>query len=272
MPGNYFELIKANETDWDLFLLSIEICRIIEPELVSSVYTGFVDEISSECLEKISRDEDLYGRIEAVNSILYDRYGFSGNEEDYYDPSNSYMTRVIECRKGIPITLSILYSEVASRVGVDLYYVALPGHFLLKFKKSNQEIFIDAFSEGKMILPSECRQLVENIYGKQIEFKPSFLQRANKRTILLRLLVNLKQIYRVKKHDSKLLDVIEHRIPLMVDPVREILERGLTRLSLRDYQGAMGDIEMFLENNSDEKIKEVLTSRLRKIRELAKGN
>lgn len=265
----YFELIRQNETKWDLFDLAVEICRIIEPDLDSKPYQNFIGEMVLESLDRVEANSDAYTQVEALNTVIFGHYGFTGNEDDYYNPSNSYMTRVLEQRKGIPITLSILYREIASRIGLKLSCVALPGHFLLKFRMSGQEIFIDAFAQGKMILPDECRELVQRIYRNQIDFKPSFLQKSNNRTCLLRLLVNLKQVYRTQGDNLKLLEVIEHRIPLLMDPSREILERGLIFLSLKKYSRAILDIESFLAKNKDQKIKEALTSRLHQIRRLA---
>jgi regulator of sirC expression with transglutaminase-like and TPR domain len=267
--GKYFQLIRADEADWDLYRLTLEICRIFESEIDFNPYQEFVNQLAAESRAELGSEKDLYSQIEAMNSIIYGRYGFRANREDYQNPLNSYMTAVIDRRLGIPITLSILYREIASRIGLSLNCVGLPGHFLLKFRHSNQEIFIDAFAEGKMILADECRQMVQTIYAGRIDFKPAFLQRVGIRATLLRLLVNLKQIYRNLGLQRELLRVIEHRIPLLNDPHREILERGLTRLGLKDYQGAIDDIDFFLDHTSDERIRKILTARLEKIRRLS---
>jgi len=269
--GNYFTLIKSGEADWNLFRLSVEICRIVDPELCFDTYNQFIDQLAGECRKGIEENGDVYSTIEAINSVLYDRYGFHGNEEDYYDPRNSYMTSVLDRRKGIPITLSVLYREISSRIGLDLTCVALPGHFLLKLRHSGREMFIDAYSAGKILLASECRQLVEEIYDGQVEFKPGFLQRIGKKTVLLRLLVNLKQIYQAQGDHLKLIAVLDHRIPLLIDPNREILERGLTRLSVEDYRGAADDIRFFMDHTDDTEIKEALGAKLDRIRRLARG-
>jgi regulator of sirC expression with transglutaminase-like and TPR domain len=101
---------------------------------------------------------------------------------------------------------------------------------------------------------------------------PETLATASNRVVILRLLMNLKAIYRQQGNLALLLEVLERRIPLMLDPLPEILERGLTKLSLEDYGGALEDIEYYLQHAQDTSMKEVVEQQIDRIRKLARGD
>ncbi len=268
---DYQTLILEPETEWNLFRLSLEIGRVLVPRIDFVPHLELLEEIVDEIRSRISPESDTYSVIEAINQTLFAEYRFAANDRDYYDPQNSMMPNVLERRKGIPITLTILYREVAHRVGMNLRCVAMPGHFLLKYRMPQREIFIDAFHRGQILLGDECCDLMESVTGKRSE-APEALATASNSTVILRLLMNLKAIYRQQGNLALLLEVMERRIPLLTDPLPEILERGLTKLSLEHYGGALEDIEYYLEHAQDTSMKEVVEQQIDRIRRLARGD
>ena len=144
------------------------------------------------------------GLIAGINQFLFKEQGFTGDEENYYDPENSYLNRVIDRRLGNPISLSMIYLGVCRRLKLPVTGIGLPGHFLCRFQDPRQEIYIDAFNRGRVLTKADCMK-----YLKQAgyEFHEAFLVPASPRRILLRMCSNLHQIYQregQKTHASRL--------------------------------------------------------------------
>src|SRR5262249_4003203 len=133
--------------------------------------------------------------ILALNGIMFLEIGFQGNAENYYDPRNSYLNEVLDRRLGIPITLSLVYMEVAKRIGFQLHGVGMPGHFIVKHRAGSGEIFIARFNEGRMRNEGDCANLVAEMSGGKLQIRPEHLVAATKKQILTRMLANLVRIY-----------------------------------------------------------------------------
>ena len=217
-------------------------------------------------------ENNTYDIINILNAVLFDSLGFDGNKDDYYNVENSYMNFVLEKRKGIPISLSVLYQKIASGVGLKLLPVAMPGHFLLKFSMPSRELFIDPFNRGEILLEDGCQERLEQVYQEVIEFKMEFLSAVSNRDVVLRMLVNLKRIYRQQDQAKLLLKILERRVPLLSDPLPEILERGLLQLSLENYNDALRDLEHFVNETPDVRMKKLVEERLGAIRLMTSGN
>lgn len=256
-----------------MFRLALEVCRIVSPRLDLDQYRDVVMVWGREASVLASRGDDAFARVEAVNQVLFKWNGFAGSESDYYNHRNSYMNHVIERRKGIPITLCILYREVALLAGLRLDWVAMPGHFLLRLKLPGHNLFLDAYRQGQLLVTEECLQLIRDRQDKA-SFQPklSHLDPVGNPAVLLRLLMNLKLIYRKTGDNRRLLDVIEHRLPLLRNDLSERLERGLVKAGVEDYRGALADIEYFLVNSKNEDLNETIEEKLEEIRRLAKAD
>jgi len=268
--SDYLSIVSRPQPEWNLLEIALEVSRIIEPSLDVDSQRAVVEQISDQVRGGISDQTGTYDLINQINRVLYEEWKFSGNAEDYYNHENSYLSRVLDTRKGIPITLSILYQEVAARNGLKLLPVAMPRHFLLKCRMPLREIFIDAFNGGEILLEEECRQRLEAV-AEEVQFSREFLKAAAPDDVVLRMLMNLKIIYRRDGSARLLMEVLERRIPLMPDPLAEILERGFTYLSLENFACAVADLELFVKETKDGRMKEMVEKRLAPIRELATG-
>lgn len=184
--------------------------------------------------------------LAALNRVLFDEEGFVGDRESYYDPENSFLHCVLDRRKGIPITLALVFLEVGRRAGLALLGVGFPGHFLVKQVAGGEETVIDPFSAGKVLSRADCQERLDGVYGGKVRFQPEFLAAAGPRQILLRILNNLKRIYVNGEDFARALGVVER--VFLVDPeaTREVRDRGMIRYRLGDLAGAIADLKRYL--------------------------
>ncbi|MHB2025386.1 MAG: transglutaminase family protein [Elusimicrobiota bacterium] len=168
------------------------ISRFTQPDLDPAPYRRWLDRVAGKIDDETPSGADPMASIQKINRLLFHDMGFAGNRSDYYNPDNSYIHRVIETRRGIPLSLSILYLLIAERLGLPLRGVSLPGHFMLGLKIGAGICLLDAFSGGRLLDVSEAhRLLLRNGY----ELKSEHLNPASSREMFLRTLRNLISIH-----------------------------------------------------------------------------
>jgi regulator of sirC expression with transglutaminase-like and TPR domain len=187
--------------------------------------------------------------LEAMKVVLFGEEGFRGNEADYYDPRNCFLNEVLDRRLGIPITLSILYVEVARRVGLELLGVGFPGHFLVRSPAvgATPDLFIDPFNGGDVLAAPECVARFKAVL-KGRDFDPSFLDPVDTRHILIRMLHNLKKVYVERGDDVRAMWVIDRLLLLLPGNLEERRDRGLLSARLGGTGAAVKDLEAYLES------------------------
>lgn len=170
------------------FLLS----RFVRPDADPTVYRLWLDRVAAAVAEEIAEDATTSEAARHLAFHLFQSMGFAGNEANYYAPDNSSLTRVIDTRRGIPVSLSVLYLLIAKRLKLSVYGVGTPGHFLLGFRDEGEPRFLDTFRQGRLLDTAEARRmLVRNGY----EFRPEYLRPCGPRDILARMMRNLLSIY-----------------------------------------------------------------------------
>jgi regulator of sirC expression with transglutaminase-like and TPR domain len=192
--------------------------------------------------------------LDELNEYLYDEKGFCGNRQSYDDPRNSFLNEVLERRTGIPISLAVVYMEVARRAGLRVAGVNFPGHFLLRVpvdldgtsSVDEQFLIIDPFHGGARLSEIDCRELLRQHVGDEAAFDASLLAPATRHDIVVRMLVNLKRLYvrmRSFPHARFISDLL-----LAVDPsaIAELRDRGLLAYHLEDFAAALRDLEAYL--------------------------
>src|SRR5262249_38062941 len=140
-----------------------------------------------------------------------------GDADDYYDPQNSYLNRVLERKRGIPITLAIIWIEVSRRLNWPVAGVGFPGHFLIRFDDAEHYVLVDPFRQGQSMDLDDCRKLLEHQFDGKVKFAPEFLEPVDTRCILNRLLSNLRSIYAVQHDWGRLDDVLQRLAALDPD-------------------------------------------------------
>ena len=187
----------ANEdASIDLAAAALAIARTEYPALDISYYLGRLDALARRVRSRMRSSPTARETIALLNRVLFDEEGLRGNRDDYYDPRNSFLNDVLDRKLGIPITLSVIYLDVARRVGFPIAGTGMPGHFLLKhYDVMAGEILIDPFNRGRIVGNADCQQRLNEIYSGEVELQPEFLKAVTHREILTRVLNNLRQIY-----------------------------------------------------------------------------
>ncbi|HUS32391.1 MAG TPA: transglutaminase-like domain-containing protein [Kofleriaceae bacterium] len=201
------------------------------PERDLERYREMLDEISARCAPDVARAPNGIGRARAISEHLFDRLGFSGNNSDYYDPRNSFLCEVIDRRQGIPISLSVVYLEVARRVGVLAQGVNFPGHFLVRVAIEDAWLFLDPYTHGRTLTPADLEELLRKTTTPNAILEPSVIAAASKRQIVARMLVNLAGIYGRNGDLPRSLDVLERLAVL--EPSNPRIARDLAQLRER---------------------------------------
>jgi len=170
------------------------------PDINVAGYQALLDQFADQLgnrIQNLSQPEDL---LPAINGYLFEELGFCGNEENYYDPENSYLNRVLDRRTGNPINLSLVYILVTRRLRLPVAGIGLPGHFICRYQTSAAEVYIDPFGRGKLLSKSDCIQyLLQGNYS----LREDYLAPATPRRMLLRICGNLHQIYDHLGHKSE---------------------------------------------------------------------
>lgn len=251
---SFAELVSPAHDDEaiDLAGAALTLACIEYPELDPRSYLQRLNWLASRVKGTLRSNSGARETISTLNRVLFEEEGLRGNRDDYYDPRNSFLNDVLDRKLGIPITLSVVYMEVARRVGFPFAGTAMPGHFLLKhYDVLAGEIIVDAFDRGRILSPGDCRSRVTEIYRGEVEFKPEFLRPVTRREILIRLLNNLRQIYLTTCNHTKGLLVLDLLLAIPPRSAEMLRERALVRLQLDQYVGAAQDLANYLKLSPD---------------------
>jgi len=172
---------------------SLKFAQLLEfPDLEVDEYIKKISIIGKSLKESISDVKNPTYLISMLNEHLFENLGFSGDDDDYYNPNNNFLNEVIDKKVGLPITISILYAEIAKFVGLELKIVGFPGHVLVKY---NEEMILDPFYDGRLLDVDDLQEILDRNFDGQVEFKPEFLDEVKPEQILLRMARNLKNSY-----------------------------------------------------------------------------
>lgn len=243
---DFRQAVDRAETEIDLGRAALTIAASDYPNLDIDAYVTRIEELAAAAEERVGGEADAYRSIAALNHVLFQERGFHGNREHYFDPKNSFLNEVLDRKTGIPISLSVLYMEVAQRIGLPLHGVGFPGHFLVKYIGDNQDIVVDPFNRGEILSEKSLKNMLYRLYGGTIAFDPDLIESISKKQILRRMLNNLKIIYLGQDDLIKGLSVVEHLV--LLDPAsgEDIRDRGLIYLRLECFRQALEDLESYL--------------------------
>jgi regulator of sirC expression with transglutaminase-like and TPR domain len=233
---------------------ALQLATIEFPLLDVGLFLRTLDSYASELNDKVKHRASGREFIAAANSYFFDELGFEGNEDDYYDPWNSCLNEVLARRKGIPITLSAVYMEIARRLDRPVFGIGLPGHFIVKYDDGDFAAFLDPFHGGRELSAGECRVLAAQTAGVDIAVHPAALLPVTSRQMLMRMLNNLRVIYFKRGAHDKALEVLNLLIAASPESPEEYKQRGLIHIELRRFRQAAADLEkyLFLTRESEE--------------------
>lgn len=249
------DLEKAmNAPGEDLAPAALAIARVEYPSLNVVTYLDAIDRMGDVAGSRVAharaRGQEA---IKVLNEYLYDEQRFTGNRERYDDPRNSFLNEVIDRRTGIPISLAVIYLEVARRAGVHVAGINFPGHFLLRAADERARLgfggdflIVDPFHGGALLSETDCRELLRQHVGEEAAFDRDLLEPATRHEIVVRMLVNLKRLYVRMRSFPQARFVAD--LLLTVDPsaVSELRDRGLLAYHLQDFGAALRDLETYL--------------------------
>jgi len=254
--------LAALSPDPDLAIAALMIARIEYPRLDAGPYLDRIDAIGREARLRVDAaapgdapprvDPDDYARVMALNEYLFGELHFVGNIVTYEDPRNSFLNEVLDRRTGIPITLALVYMEVARRAGVHVEGVNFPGHFLLRCPArrglpQTDDLIIDAFHGGALLSEDACRERLRRHAGDEADAESPLLVHATKPQILARMLVNLKRLYVQMCSFPQALDVTELLRAVNPSAINELKDRGLLAYELKDFSSALRDLQAYLQ-------------------------
>jgi regulator of sirC expression with transglutaminase-like and TPR domain len=229
----------------DLIRASLVIARTEYPTLDIEEYAGRVESLARRVAAEAS-DLDR-ATLASLNHVLFQELKLRGNRDDYYDPRNSFLNDVLDRGLGIPITLSILYMEIARRVGFPLSGVGMPGHFLLKhYGHEGQELLIDCFNGGDILSRQDCQSRLDEIYSGEMTLRAEFLHPISRRQILTRMLNNLKTVYLSTRNFRKALPIADLILVIHPRSAEDVKQRALLRHSMGMHGLAAQDLHEYL--------------------------
>jgi regulator of sirC expression with transglutaminase-like and TPR domain len=242
----FIRAVSQPESHIDLAEVALYIAQEEYPYFHPGDYLCKLDQMAAVVKKRLPQERYPLRVIQTINQYLYEDLGFSGNRENYYDPCNSFLNQVIDRRQGIPITLALVYLEIAKRIDFPMVGIGMPGHFLMRPDFADSEIFVDAFHQGEILFPQDCENRLAQIYGRKITLHPNFVTPVRPRRFLVRMLNNLKMIYMNQRNLYKAFCAVDRALLVIPNMPMELRDRGLLQFQLGQWQEALADLEKYL--------------------------
>ena len=221
------------------------------PDLDAEEYLGRLDAMAGEVAELAGRAASGADLARTLNRYLFDLQGFAGNAQDYYNPENSFLNRVMDTKVGIPITLSVLYLGLSQRLGLHCYGVGMPGHFLVCIQEL--DLYLDPFHAGELLSAGDCRRLAQSLFGPGVDWNDGFLAPTPAKLIPARMLNNLRHIYAHDRDYRRLAATLERM--LLVDESNISLYKELVscQLKMGDQVAAIRSLETLIRRADNDR-------------------
>ncbi len=250
-PLEYFASLVQNDGEFVLFEAAVCIAQDEYPDLDVQGVLGEVDQLLARLKRRLPRDAAQLQKLRILNHFFFNELGFGGNLNDYYDPDNSFIHALLRARRGIPISLAVLWMELAQGLGLSVRGVGFPGHFMVKVNLPMGQAVIDPMT-GRSLGREELAEKLDPYRrrnGLVDEFEVPlglYLQAAMPREIIARMLRNLKEIYKTQEDWPRMLAVQERLIVLLPESWSEYRDRGLAHAEMGNNALAVTDLECYL--------------------------
>jgi regulator of sirC expression with transglutaminase-like and TPR domain len=236
------DLLARRPSRIELDRAALEIARIEYPDLDADACITQLDHHALAVAERARDLSDGRSFVEAANEYLFVEAGFRGNDEDYYNPENCCLNRVLETRRGIPITLSVIYMEIGRRLSKQVSGVGLPGHFVIRYDDEEYSAVIDPYHGGAILDADQCCRLA------QVEsLDHGMLDPVDRRHIAMRMINNLRGIYFARREAAKALQVLDLLIEAVPESADEHKQRAVALLQQHRMREALGAFKRYLE-------------------------
>lgn len=242
----FYQEVQQPDEAIDLAKAALYMAQEEYPSLEVDTYLNTLDTMADEVRKRLPQEFYPLKVIHCLNNYFFEELGFQGNTQEYYDPRNSYLNQVIERRTGIPITLSLIYLEVAKRINFPMAGVGMPGHFLIRPTLDDMAIYVDPYHQGEIMFEQDCQDRLRQVYGESALLQSSHLETVSAKTLLMRMLANLKMIYLHHRDVPRTLSAIDRILLMFPRAAAELRDRGLLYYQQGRLLEARRDLETYL--------------------------
>ncbi len=270
-PLDYFASLVQSDAEFPLLEAAASLAQDDYPDLDVQQVLDSVDQLLARLRRQVAEDAPPLQQLRAVNQFFYRDLGFSGNLNHYYDPDNSYISAILQTRRAIPITLAVVWLELAQGVGLTARGIGFPGHFMVKVNLPNGKVVIDPL-DGQSLSREELAERLEPFQrrsGLIDEFEVPlglYLQVTPSRDIIARMLRNLKEIHTSQEDWARLIAVQNRLTVLLPQTWSEYRDRGLAHAELGQLDHALADLDIYLANAKTEPDMAAIAGRVAKLR------
>jgi regulator of sirC expression with transglutaminase-like and TPR domain len=261
----WIDLVRAPEPEIDLTVGTLALARVEYPDLVVEHHVKHIDELAAR--SGTAGIDDPLRALHRLREFLFDEEGFRGNADDYYDPANSCLNRVLERKLGIPISLSVLMIEVGRRVGLRVHGVGLPGHFVVSATVGAESVLLDPFDGGTVLTQETAADVVARAVGRRVTLTAEHFAPVTKRHILVRMLANLKGAYVRREEWAKSLAIVDRLLVLDGSSSVFVRDRGSLLIKLGDLLRGAAEWERYLSAHPQAADAEKIKRDLRRVRQ-----
>ena len=244
----FIDLAESPDDEMGLADAAFLIAASEYPDLDIPRELAVLDSLSAAALTRFGGERDPLYCVNTLSDYLFVELGFEGNQDDYYDPRNSFLNEVLSRRLGIPISLCLVFLEVSKRLDIPMMALGMPGHLLLKHRDT-EDLFVDPYNRGVLLTEEECAQRMRSVTQADIAWDSSYLSPINNREYIARMLRNLKAVYLERQDYNRALPMINRLVALYPGDPRERRDRGVVLYSLGDHTSAIDDLEFYLSNS-----------------------
>jgi regulator of sirC expression with transglutaminase-like and TPR domain len=247
-------IVNRPESTIDVARGALAIAQHEYPQLDIDAYVHHLDATAERLKRRLPADAGRAHVIAMLNHYLFNELGYVANRQSYYDPRNSFLNDVIERRTGIPITLSIVYMEVARRLGLSLVGISFPGHFMVKCVTDQGVIVLDPYNNGTSLSENELRERLAQVTSADWAQRAplgTLLKAATRKEILVRLARNLKGVYTEAGSLEKAITIINLILVMIPDSPQELRDRGVLYHKLECFRSALSDLQRFMTLEPD---------------------
>jgi regulator of sirC expression with transglutaminase-like and TPR domain len=261
----FHDLVTTPDPAVDLGRAALAIARIQYPYLDPAEELRRLDDLAARAEHEGAREPgDRLGRLRA---FLFEREGFRGNADEYYDPRNSCLNDVLDRKLGIPITLSVLMIEIGRRLGVGIEGVGLPGHFIVGAQVPSGRLYIDPFNGGAVVTPETATEIASRAVGRPVRLEQAHWAPCSKRQIVIRMLRNLKTIYARQAEWERALTVVDRLLVVDAESPTHLRDRGTVLVKLGKLHDGAAEWERYLTRYPSVQDADKFREELRRVRQ-----
>jgi len=261
--AEWFSFVK--NPNFNLIEKCLKFAQILEyPDLDVDEYIQKINRIGMSLKESINDVKNPTYLISMLNEHLFENLGFSGDDNDFFNPKHNFLNEVIDKKLGLPITISILYVAVAKFIGLDLKIVGFPSHILVKY---NEEMILDPFNDGDLLDVDDLQGILDTNFDEHVKLQPEFLDEIKSEQILLRMTRNLKNSYIQSFVYDKALRCTNMVLAIEPESPEDIRDKGIIEERLQNSETALKYLNKYLEINPNAEDIDFILEMIRSIKQ-----